>query len=359
MEDLAAWQQSGQRAATGPWSAPSEPPVRPIDQSALSLPSAPAQPSTREPVSAPVPYFDAMTDRPQRRTTKERRRRGGGLVVLLFFAGLVAAGVVYGPRLYDDYVADDATPVEPDAPRSFPIATAGAADVRTATFELANVGTSDAIYTITVDFETWVSRVAIDRPDGVPDLEVLTFSDDALVRRLDASTWFQLDRGAFPFDEQLQRTDWIREIDELLPIERRRDVEIVASTEADVGGVPTRHLVIEVVPDALAAPPTPADVMDPVGDIANAVEEPLAEQAPPATAPTRPDSIETGSGEETVTLELWIDGDGLIRRSAGGHAVGLLDATILETSDDAWVPEYPAITQVMPMTAGALIELGL
>lgn len=346
--------------------------VEPIDQSALTLPTATAptaSPSATPAASTPISYFDVPTAAPRSRKKQKRRGPGRALAFLVVVGGLGAAGAIYGPGLYDEYVAEPES-VEPEAPMAFPTVRSSPTPVRTATFELDGLSTgTDAVYTITVDFETWVSRVVIDRPADVPDLEVLTFSDDAIVRRLDSSTWFQLDRGEFPFDGQLQRTDWIRSLDDLLPPDRRGAVEIVDATESDVGGVTTRRLVIDLDPAAVRADTTtdtPIDAIDPMGDIAGAVEVPVdsaetpVTTAAPAVVTAAPEADADGDGDGApVRIELWVDGDGIVRRSVGAETLGEIDATILDTSTAPWLPEYPDASQVLPMTAGALLELGL
>ena len=327
--------------------------VLPVDHGALRLPDVVATPSTNPTTavlsSAPDIGEPARPVAPAKRTN---RRVGRAVVALAVLGGLGYVGATYGPGLYDDYVTDSGTD-EPAAPMSFPRVRAGGADVRTATFVLDGFATgSDAVdtitYTITVDFETNVSRVIVDR-ESAPDLEVLTFSDDALVRRIDSEVWFQLDRGSFPFDEQLRRTDWVRVVDDLLPVDQRAGVVIDESTDAEIGGVPTRHLTVTLDPSALR--PAQPEVLDPMAAIAAAAGADGSFVDPVAPPPP--------ADGEPVRIELWIDGEGVVRKSVGTEVLGAQSITILETTSDPWIPDYPSEAQVDEITAASLIELGL
>jgi hypothetical protein len=376
--------------------------VAPIDNAAITLPPVAAKPSAPKPVASIESFLAPDPDDARPRTTK---KSGGGrlaklLVAALVVGGLGYAGATYGPGLYDEYIADE-EPAEPAAPLAFPRARTTAPEVRTATFVLEGLTTgSEASYTVTVDFDTHVSRVVIDRTDA-PDLEVLTFSDDALVRRLDSNSWFQIERGAFPLDDQLQRTDWVRMIDELVPPERRAGVVIDDSTIATVAGIETRHLVLTLDPALLELVDETGAALDPIQDIADAAAsaetaaasavtddpngdvtgDPAAAEAAVAPAGDAVDAsaastdvtttIAAGPDIETVPVageplspdavqvELWIDRQGVVRRSVGADVLGANSITILETTTEAWIPDYPDAAQVQPMTAAALIELGL
>lgn len=385
----------------------------PVDDAAISLPNI--APAPAPPVSKAAPELFMMPESAIGSKPKKSgsRRLGKFLFLAAVVGGLGYAGTMYGPDLYDQYVADDEA-TEPAAPLAFPRARTTAPDVRTATFVLEGLSTgSETSYTVTVDFETRVSRVAIDRTDA-PDLEVLTFSNDALVRRLDSSSWYQIERGAFPFDDQLQKTDWIRMIDDLVPPERRSGVVIDASTESMIAGVMTRHLVLTLDPALLELVNETGDSLDPVGDIADAAasseadatasdeadataSNEVAENAAPVVDPTtvavadsaadagvagpeqandqllsertsndRSDpAIETVPvagepvGANAIQVELWIDDQGVVRKSMGADVLGANSITLLETIPEAWVPDYPDQQLVQPITAAALLELGL
>lgn len=385
--------------------------VAPLDNAAIVLPSvaAVAPPAAAAAVAAQAAAKAAidsllMPDQPslsaKKKKKKKKKKKSGGsrlgtfVLTAAVVGGLGFAGVTYGPGLYDQYTTDE-EPSEPAAPMAFPRSRTTAPDVRTATFVLDGLSSgSEASYTITVDFETAVSRVAIDRTDG-PDLEVLTFANDALVRRLDSSSWFKMERGAFPLDDQLQQTDWIRMIDDLIPPERRAGVVIDTSTVATVAGVETRHLVLTLDPALLELADETGASLDPIGDITHAAEGPLSETltadtvaalpetpvadvaeqpataTPSATDPAAgidqraPREIETvpvagdPMSANAIQVELWIDRQGVVRRSVGADVLGANSITILETATEAWVPDYPDATLVKPVTAAALIELGL
>lgn len=343
--------------------------IAPLAQAAFSLPAATPRPAQTPPSdAAPSPFpFDAN---PVLKTRKKRRGVGKTLALLVVLAGLGTAGAVYGPGLYEEYV-EERGESEPAAPLAFPRARPTTVDVRTATFVIEGLSSvSEAAYTVTVDFETRLSRVVIDREDA-PDLEVLTFSDDALVRRLDSSTWYQIERGAFPLDEQLERDDWIRQIDELVPPDRRSGVSIDEATVSTVAGTDTRRLLLTLDPQALATSNL-AETLDPISDIAQAAETapdetgesadeligaPEASEQPVTNIDVAPPAA-TASGE-TIQIELWVDNHGIIRRSVGADVLGATSVTILETTPDPWVPDYPDAGLVEPMTAAALIELGI
>lgn len=379
--------------------------VAPIDNTAITLPPVAAKAPAATPMASIESFLAPDPDETRPGSRKKKKSAGGRLaklvVAALVVGGLGYAGATYGPGLYDEYIADD-EPTEPAAPLAFPRARTTAPEVRTATFVLEGLATgSEASYTVTVDFDTHVSRVVIDRTDA-PDLEVLTFSDDALVRRVDSASWYQIERGAFPLDDQLQRTDWIRMIDELVPPERRAGVVIDDSTIATVAGVETRHLLLTLDPALLELADETGDALDPIQDIADAAASAEAAADPTATpddaastdaAATDPTAtpattavaadpqaaadsdvpttdaatpaIETVpvAGEpvsaDAVQVELWVDREGVVRRSVGADVLGANSITILETTTDAWIPDYPDAAQVQPMTAAALIELGL
>lgn len=393
--------------------------VAPLDDAAIILPSvapavaptAPAAASQAAAQAAAKAAVDSllMPGEPAVGAKKKRKKSGGSsfkkfVMTAAVLGGLGYAGATYGPGLYDEYVGEEA-PTEPAAPLAFPRSRTTAPEVRTATFVLDGLATgSEASYTITVDFDTAVSRVAIDRTDG-PDLEVLTFANDALVRRLDSSSWFQMERGAFPLDDQLQQTDWIRMIDDVIPAERRAGVLIDSSTLATVAGVETRHLVLTLDPELLELADETGAALDPIGDITDAADGVAGDSTPaatpldvdatappagpgtpagdPAASPSAPEAAPEATGPaeaaddspsqavETVPVagepmspnaiqvEIWIDQNGVVRRSVGADVLGANSITILETTAEAWVPDYPDATQVRPVTAAALIELGL
>ncbi|MFN3254109.1 MAG: hypothetical protein ACE37B_00295 [Ilumatobacter sp.] len=329
-----------------------------------------AAPATRPPATSaqtnPLFVFDATTATEPKRRPARRGRVLRTVIVVSMLGGLGYAGAVHGPELYDQYVTDQ-SPEEPAAPLAFPVTRGEPAPIRTATFVVDGLYTDpDASYTVTVDFETLVSQVTIDRHDE-PDLEIMTFLDDAVVRRTDSAIWYQIQRGAFPLDDQLELSDWIRRADDVIPREVRTRVSIDEATVADINGVSTRHLVLTLDPAILDERNSPMPTLGPLDGItldeggtdpATGAVAGTPAGTPAAGTATEPGAGPTASGT-TIEVEVWIDRDGLIRRSHGLPMLGAETITVLETSGDAWIPEYPASEQIGPMTAAALIELGL
>ncbi len=204
-------------------------------------PAAAATPLTLEELTGQPPANGAAK--------KSHGSRFGRALLRLVMLGLLAAGgyaaYVYGPGLYEQHVGGDpseAEPPEADAPLAFPTTTPAAPPIRTAEFILEGLpGAPDMTYRVTTDFETNVSQVDVTRPNG-PDLQILTYGDAALIRRLDENQWYQLERGRFPLEDRLERADWVRQLDELLPTSIRSSVTIDDAGETTVSGVATRRL---------------------------------------------------------------------------------------------------------------------
>jgi len=114
-----------------------------------------------------------------------------------------------------------------------------------------------------------------------------------------------------------------------------------------------RHLVVTVDAAGIA---TSASTM--------AVDPMTGLQVPaPAATPGEfvlPTSI-TGSTEaiEPVTLELWVDANGLVRKVAEPMEMGGETITVTSLSPDAFSPTFPAPEVVTPLTAGQLVDLAL
>lgn len=330
------------------------------------MPSAPAAPAPTTSNAAATPLtFEELMGAPAtaKRAPKKRKRRW--LARLLVLGGLGAAGyfgVTRGPELYERYVEGvDSIPAEPAAPLAFPNGSVTPTPIRTAEFTLVGLAeTPGATYRVTTDFETAVSQVDIARETG-PDLQVLTFADDAMIRRAGAEQWYILERGQFPLDGRLNRADWVRRLDELLPTAVRSQVVIDDATKATISGVPTRHLSVTLdaalLMDALAEPTAP----DPAAAEAPPAPQPAdAEPTGPSTAavpPVEPVVAPPASG--SIQIELWIDGDGLIRQVSGAQQLGAETITIVRTTSDAWIPDYPTPDQIATLTASALVDLGI
>ena len=304
---------------------------------APSLPSAAPGPRARAEV--------VVTSMPTRR----RRRRGSRLrrvALLVAVAGLGATGwwgATHRDELTERWrqLRGEEVAAEEPAPLAFPSELGDASAIRTAEVVLTGVIGGDGVeYRVRADFVSGVSRVEVLRPAG-PDLEVLTFGDRAVVRRMDGGPWYATDRGNFPL-ERVERTDWVRTMDELLPRDARIAADIRSSTRAFVADVETRHLVLDVDPAALGAAP-----VDPM--------------APGAIAASRDGVAPAGTepGEDAVRVEVWIDELGLVRRVTGAPRLGAEEVTVVSTGTEPWAPTYPSEELVQPLSATALLELGI
>jgi hypothetical protein len=354
-----------------------DPAFMPLEHSLPSLPSVAATPPPNTAAAAlgaagksPLSLDDFDFSSPQ--VAKGKKGQGGARRAFsrLVLVGVLGAGGYFGytkgPSLYDQYVtkSGDSAAGEADAPLTFPTSPAIPMPVRTAEFMLSGLaGSPDTEYAVTIDFETNVSRVEVTRGQG-PDLEVLTFGDAAVVRRVGEAQWYQVERGTFPLDDQLERADWVRTLDELLPPDRRSAVVIDRSTESTIANVPARHLLVTVDPAMLSDANLPMPTLDPVTGLP--VVQPLA--ADPLTTATLPvagsPAVSTPSavgvtGAPTVQIEIWVDSNGLVRQITGAPQLGADKITVLTTSDQAFIPEFPPQEQVLPLTASALVELGM
>jgi hypothetical protein len=349
---------------------PPPPPVRPvhatppnqINQAAPSLPTlTPAVPRPQTPPDA-NPFSTSMNQHwaPASAPPGPKRRSPGRrifkwLVVLAILAGAVYAGVTYGPDLMNLASDDDAID-EPTAPLVFPTPTAAPTPFRTATFTVERPDSLRGLqrFEVTADFETGVSQVMIDRSDA-PDLEVLTLWDQAFIRRVDEGVWYQLDRGQFLDGADSGMTRWIRTLDQLLPPALRTSAVIDRATRSTVGTEATTRLLVSIDPADIArataapAPPPPAADGTPTPPPA----EPTP-QLPPGLV------LQPGTDEEpTLTMEIWVDGAGIVRKSIVPIELGAETITVTSVSTDEWLPQFPTPETVQPFTASALSDLGL
>ena len=301
--------------------------------------------------------FDTLTPQP----AKKPSRRGGGLrrqlkwlSVLAIVGGITYAGFTYGPGLVERANGTDENN-GPTAPLVYPIPTATPAAVRTATFtvsELDSFGGTQT-YEVTADFESGITHVVIPRTD-IPDLEILTLWEQTLVRRIDEPTWYSLPRGDFPVDFSLGRSRWVRTLDELVPPEIRQLTTIDEANESSIETTPARRLVVSVDPlrliDAQAAAATPTAVGSPIP----------APQLPPGVS-MQPDTIQAGdtTGSVTLSMEIWVDDTGLVRKSVMPAELGGETITVTSVSPDAFQPAFPTPESVQPLTAQVLFRLGL
>jgi hypothetical protein len=192
-----------------------------------------------------------------------------------------------------------------------------------------------------------VSRILIPRADG-PDIEILTLWDQSFIRRVDESTWYTLPRGEFPVDYSFGRSRWIRTLDELVPPAIRQFTTIDEATESSVGTEPTRRLVVSANAAQLLEAQT-------------ASSSPTADGSPPP-APPFPAGITVEpapDGVEELTMELWIDDNGIVRKSVLPTQLGGQTITVTSVSADPFEPAFPAPEMIAPLTAQALFHLGL
>lgn len=274
------------------------------------------------------------------------RRAFSWLLVLAIIGGLAYVGFTYGSDLMDLAQGEESID-EPSAPLVFPTATAAPVPIRTATF---TVEQPDALsgpqrYDVTTDFDNGISRVLIDRTDA-PDLEVLTVFDGAVIRRVDQPIWYRLDRGTFPVGSEFGRGRWVRTLDELLPPAIRLGATIDRATESSVGTDAARRVLVSLDPAT-------------VTQIANAAPpvDPAAPQAPglPAGITLQPGV----DGITSLTVELWIDSTGIVRKSILPAELGGETITVTSVSADPWTPVFPTEDMISPLTAAALFELSI
>ncbi len=262
--------------------------------------------------------------------------------------GLGYAGVTYGPELLERFT-DSGVDTGPAAALSYPATRDPAVPVRTATFTVSQDDVFGGIdeYEVTADFESGIARILIPRTD-TPDLEILTLWDAAFVRNIDESTWYTLPRGDFPIDFSLGRSRWVRTIDELVPLATREISTIDEATESSVGTDSTRRLVITTDASRLLQAQT-------------ASVTPTIDGSPAPAAPLPPGiSLQPGlDPAATVTMEIWVDDSGIVRRSVLPEQLGGETVTVTSVSPDAWEPVFPTPDEVQPMTALVLFRLGL
>ncbi len=274
------------------------------------------------------------------------------LFVLAVVGGLTYAGVMYGPELVDRVQGADESN-EPAAPLVYPSPTAPPIAFRTATFTVSEPdpfgGTQN--YQVTADFESGVAQVVIPRIDS-PDLEILSVWDQAFIRRIDDAVWYSLPRGEFPVDFSIGlRSRWVPTLDELLPPAIRQFTTIDEATDSSVDTIPVRRLVVSA--DAVRLLQAQTAAVTPTTD---------GSTPPPAppTPPTPGIAVQPGlEGVEGLTMEIWIDDAGVVRKSVMPAQLGGETITVSSMSTDAFEPLFPTPDEVQPLTARELFRLGL
>ena len=346
-----------------------DPAFAPLEQSMPALPPVTAVKPAPPPAAAtPLTLEDLLGQQSSTGTkAKKKKKQGssfGRLLGRLVMLGILVSGgyaaYTYGPDLYEQHFGGEEVvegdPAEVDAPLAFPNATPAAAPIRTAEFVLEGLpGAPDLTYRVTTDFQTNVSQVDVTRPTG-PDLQILTYGEVALIRRSDGDQWYQLERGRFPLDDRLERADWVRRLDELLPTSIRSSVTIDDAGETTVSGVPTRRLSLSLDVAMLGG-----DAAAPVDGTVTVDQSGPVEPAAPvdgAPAPVPPAAVDPTTSLAT-SIEIWVDAQGIVRKVSGVPQLGAETITVVRTDSAAWVPNYPTPEFVQPLTASALVELGI
>ncbi len=324
-----------------------------ISQAGPTLPNVTAH--VPRPAAAQTDHFDSMAysigapPQVKKQPRGHKFRRGvSWLAMLALLGGLGYAGVTYGPDLIDR-VTEESEDNGPAAPLVYPMAIAPPSVVRTATFTVSEPnrfgGTQN--YEVTADFESGIAKIVVPRTD-TPDLEILTLWDQAFIRRIDEPTWYNLPRGDFPIDFSLGSARWVRTLDQLVSPTIRGFTTIDEATESSVGNEPARRLVVSA--DALRLLQAQSAADTPVAD------------GTPSPAPPMPAGIAVQpalEGVETLTMEIWVDNTGIVRKSVLPVELGGETITVTSISPDPWEPQFPTPDAVAPLTAQALFRLGL
>jgi hypothetical protein len=340
-----------------------------VDSAATSLPNAPwpgqisqagpslpnvAPPIQRQPsfVTDPLEHLDFEVSEP--RSAKKQVKSGGSrrgiswLIIVALLGGMAYAGVTYGPDLIERVTEADENS-GPDAPRVYPRPAAAPIVVRTATFDVSEPdafgGTQN--YEVTADFDSGVARIIVPRTE-TPDLEMLTLWDQAFIRRVDEATWYNLPRGDLPLDFSLGAARWIRTLDDLVSPTIRSFTTIDEANESSVGTTPARRLVVSTDSNRLLQAQTASAT--PAIDGSPPPPPPM-----PAGVPVQP-ALDSA---ERITMEIWVDGTGLVRQSVLPLELGGETITVTSVSADPWEPEFPAPDVIEPLTAEALLHLGI
>jgi hypothetical protein len=64
-------------------------------------------------------------------------------------------------------------------------------------------------------------------------------------------------------------------------------------------------------------------------------------------------------GIESLSMEIWVDDTGLVRKSVMPAALGGETIEVTSVSPDAFEPAFPTPDSVQPLTAQILFRLGL
>ncbi len=169
---------------------------------------------------------------------------------------------------------------------------------------------------------------------------------------------------SFPFVGGPERQRWLRTVDEYFPAAMRSFITIDGASEAEIGTVMTRHLVVTVDVAGLAAS-APADVVDPLTGLVVPPPPPAPGQfvvpTPPVAGsgePTEPAALEPVT-HEPVTIEMWVDDNGMIRKLVEPASMGGTTVTVTDLLESAYTPVFPVPEVVTPMAAEQLVDFAL
>lgn len=319
-----------------------------------------AVPAPAHGVPVASPFATSLNPAPPQRPVHKKAGGGGRrflswMLLLAALGGITYAAITYGPELMER--AGGETVDEPEAPLAFPVIAVAPPPIRTATYTVERPGVDGATtYTVTSDFESGLSRMTIDRVDAT-DIEMMAVFDEAVIRLIDQPSWYRVQRGEFPLEAFQGRTRFVRTLDELLPPEVRSLATIERSTVSSIANVPTRRMLVSIDPQRLnqvLVAPLPPVEPDPAADPAAAPVPAPAVALPPGVALAADADL-----REPLQIELWIDDNGLVRKAILPAALGGETITVTSVSSEAFQVGYPAPEQVQPLTANALLSLGL
>ena len=159
--------------------------------------------------------------------------------------------------------------------------------------------------------------------------------DVANLRQADQPGWYSMPRGEFPFGAGSERARWVRTVDEYFPAALRSFVTIDHASESVVGAETMRHLVVTVdaAGIAAAAAATTTDLHRSPG-CSSATG--AWRVRPPREHHNTPETI------EPMTIEMWVDTNGLIRKLVEPPSMGGETITVTSLSPDAFTPAFPA-----------------
>jgi hypothetical protein len=69
--------------------------------------------------------------------------------------------------------------------------------------------------------------------------------------------------------------------------------------------------------------------------------------------------VESADGTTELSMEIWVDATGLVRKSVMPAELGGETITVTSVSPDAFQPIFPTPEGVQPLTAQVLFHLGL